>query len=131
MRIRVEAAWRDAEGTPWVRVRTEAGVATAKWCGEPTAAGNEHHVEWTVDEDAVWGVNAHVVEDARSALTEDGERLVFRGRLQLDHDGVFTLSVGDWLVMFDGGTPPPGLADGECVEVSADRTSATLYPYLL
>lgn len=115
-----------------VRVRSSAGMAVALWCGDPTDVGCEHHVEWTVDADVAWGGNTQPVVSSSPALSEDGDQVVFRGRLSLTVDGGAVLELGDSQILFDLADPPPPVAaDGTWVEIRVQRTGVSLYPCLL
>ncbi|MCX4970970.1 hypothetical protein [Streptomyces sp. NBC_00654] len=133
MLVHVEAVGQVADGRATVRVRSEAGAAVAFWCGDPTAVGREHHVEWTVEEDVAWGVNTRPATSYSPGVDEEEDgRIVFRGQLSLTGDGGAVLQVAGTLILFDLAEPPPSTAvDGTLVEISVERTSVSLWPYLL
>jgi hypothetical protein len=108
------------------------GTAVVFWQGAPEAVGREHHVEWTVDEGIDWTWNAWPSPVSSPGLREDGDRIVFRGRLSLAADGGAVLEVGDALVLFDLAEPslPEGIA-GSWVEVHVARDHVTVWPYEL
>ncbi|WP_332759163.1 hypothetical protein [Streptomyces sp. MT206] len=83
-------------------MQSAVGTAVVLWQGAPEAVGREHHVEWTVDEDIVWTENARQSTDGTPELREDGDRIVFRGRLSLDEDGGAALDVGGSVILFVG-----------------------------
>ncbi|MFH8691172.1 hypothetical protein ACH4EC_30405 [Streptomyces anulatus] len=122
-----------ADGRATVRVRSEVGAAVAIWCGYPTGVGREHHVEWTVDEDVAWGGNTRPAPSFSPRVEEkEGDRIVFRGRLDLTGDGGATLEVAGTHFLFDLADPPPStVVDGTWVEISVERNSVSLWPYLL
>ncbi|WP_308315693.1 hypothetical protein [Streptomyces sp. ISL-100] len=92
--------------------------------------GREHHVEWIVDEDMTWASNTTPAASASSAVGEEGDRLVLRGRLSLAGDKAAFLEVGGSQVLFDLADPlPPDGADGTWVEVRVRRDSVSLWPY--
>ncbi|MFF5777555.1 hypothetical protein ACFY7Y_11470 [Streptomyces virginiae] len=102
------------------------------WQGALGAAGEEHHVEWTVDEDIVWGTNAGPADSAGPALSQDGDHIVFQGRLNLTEDGAAFLELGATSVLFDVAEPAlPDDADGSWIEVRADRSGVSVWPYRL
>ncbi|WP_405704697.1 hypothetical protein OG264_00240 [Streptomyces xanthophaeus] len=70
-----------------VRVHAPVGVAVALWCGDPQQADGNHLVEWTVDQDILWGHNTQAAALAEPGLWEEADRVVMRGRLDLTEDG--------------------------------------------
>ncbi|WP_371611926.1 hypothetical protein [Streptomyces clavifer] len=132
MLVHIEAVRQISGGAAMVRVRSEAGVAVALWCGAPTDVGCERHVEWTVDDDVAWGGNTRPAEFPSPALSVNGRQVVFRGRLRLTGDGGVVLDVDGSQILFDVADPPPPIAvDGTWVEISVERDSVSLYPCLL
>ncbi|WP_405669046.1 hypothetical protein OG379_41180 (plasmid) [Streptomyces sp. NBC_01166] len=106
------------------------GIVVVLWQGIPEAAGREHHVEWTVDEDIAWMVNAWPSAAIVSELREDGGRIVFRGQLSLFEDRGAVLDVGGTQILFDLTDPPlPEDADGSWVEVRAAWDHVTVWPF--
>lgn len=94
--------------------------------------GREHHVEWTVDEDMTWAGNTMPAAIASSAVGEEGDWIVLRGRLSLTADKAAFLEVGGSQILFDLADPlPPDGADGTWVEVRVRRDSIGLWPYQL
>ncbi|MDK9497653.1 hypothetical protein QEZ40_002596 [Streptomyces katrae] len=133
MLVRVEATVRPASSGA-VRVHSTLGTVAVLWQGDPEAVGREHHVEWTVDEDIVWTVNAWPSATAAPELREDGDHIVFRGQLSLFEDGVAALDLGGTPILFDlaePSPPPEGFADGAWVEVRVARDRVSLWPYAL
>ncbi|MGV9313611.1 hypothetical protein ACWDR0_15685 [Streptomyces sp. NPDC003691] len=91
--------------------------------------GREHHVEWTVDEDIAWAVNARPSTADVPELREDGDCLVFRGQLGLTGDRGAVLDVGGTPILFDLADPlPPAGIDGSWVEVRVAPTRVTVWP---
>ncbi|MFF4969718.1 hypothetical protein ACWDO6_14045 [Streptomyces sp. NPDC003674] len=132
MLVQVEAVGQVADGRATVRVRSEVGAAAAFWCGDPTGVGREHHVEWTVEEDVAWGSNTRPSTSFSPGVDEEGGRIVFRGRLSLTGDGGAVLEVARTCILFDLADPPPStVVDGMWVEISVERNSVSLWPYLL
>ncbi|TVL91345.1 hypothetical protein CD790_18380 [Streptomyces sp. SAJ15] len=113
-----------------VRVHAAVGTAVALWQGTPEAVGREHHVEWTVDEDIAWVGNARSSVDETPELREDGDHIVFRGRLSITEDGRAVLDVGGSVILFDIADPPlPDGVDGSWVEVRVAPANVTIWPY--
>ncbi|MFD7866448.1 hypothetical protein [Streptomyces sp. NPDC057682] len=133
MLVRVEAVGEDADGRATVRVCSEVGTVAAFWCGDPTGVGREHHVEWTVEEDVAWGGNTRPATSFSPGVDEEEDgRIVFRGRLGLTGDGGAVLEVAGTHILFDLAYPPPSTAvHGTWVEISVQRNSVSLWPYLL
>ncbi|WKX74059.1 hypothetical protein [Streptomyces sp. XD-27] len=132
MLVNIEAVQQDPSGPTTVRVHSAVGTAVVLWQGAPEAAGHEHHVEWTVDEDIVWAENMGLATSAVPELREDGDRIVFRGRLSLTEDGAALVDVGGTLILFElAGPAPPDGADKSWVEVRVGRNSVSLWPYRL
>ncbi|MFF1801932.1 hypothetical protein [Streptomyces virginiae] len=124
---------RQGPSTPTtVRVRSAVGTAVVLWQGALGAVGEEHHVEWTVDEDIVWGTNAGPASSAGPTLSQDGDRIVFRGRLNLTEDGAAFLDLGGTSVLFDVAGPAlPDDADGSWIEVRVGQGDVSVCPYRL
>ncbi|MFI7548054.1 hypothetical protein, partial [Actinoplanes sp. NPDC049599] len=61
---------------PWspllVQVRTSFGHTAVRWCGAPDIPSGRYHVEWTIDEEIVWGQNARPADEASSGLEQGG-----------------------------------------------------------
>lgn len=130
--VQVEAVRQVPGGPATVRVRSGVGTAAALWCGDPTEVGREHHVEWTVDETVTWDGNTRPASSSSPESAEDGRQIVFRGRLCLTDDGGAVLEVADTQILFDLAEPlPPVASDGTWVEVRVQRTSVSLWPYVL
>ncbi|MFE7752665.1 hypothetical protein [Streptomyces sp. NPDC057428] len=129
MLVQVEAVGQVADGPATVRVRAEVGVAAAFWCGDPTGPDREHRVEWTVEEDVVWGGNTRPTTSFSPAVgEEEGCRIVFRGRLGLTGDVGAVLEVAGSQILFDlADPPPPDAVDGTWVEVRVERSSVSVY----
>ncbi|WP_316527777.1 hypothetical protein [Kitasatospora brasiliensis] len=118
-------------GPPLARVRTAAGGTVVRWCGDRAAGPGEYHVEWDVDEDLAWGRNAGPAPDPGPLVRSDGSRVVLRGRLWLDEDGVAVLSLPGTNILLDvAGRLPDGVA-GTWIELAVERARASLHPYWL
>ncbi|MFD0574736.1 hypothetical protein ACFQ0T_42755, partial [Kitasatospora gansuensis] len=55
--VRTELLPLGPSGLPRVRAHTPVGSAVVVWRGDLDSAAGLHHVEWTVDEDVLWGRN--------------------------------------------------------------------------
>ncbi|MFJ5833613.1 hypothetical protein [Streptomyces sp. NPDC093089] len=83
-----------------------------------------------MDEDIVWTENAWPSTDGTSGLREDGDRIVFQGRLSLDGDGGAVLDVGGSVILFDLADPPlPDGVSGSWVEVRVAPDNVAVWPY--
>ncbi|WP_235618411.1 hypothetical protein [Embleya scabrispora] len=112
-----------------VRVHTPVGVAEALWQGDPQMADGHHLVEWTVDEDILWGQNTRPTSRTEPGLRQEGDRVVMRGRLHVTEDDAAYLHMGDSPILFDLASPIPAGTDGPWVEISVAVDSVALYPY--
>ncbi|MFD7490996.1 hypothetical protein ACFV8T_00995 [Streptomyces sp. NPDC059832] len=129
MLVRTEAVRQAPSGPATVRVRSAVGTAVVLWHGAPEEVGHEHHVEWTVDEDIAWSRNTWPAASATPGFREDGDRIVFRGRLGLTGDGMALLDVGGAPLLFELGVPPPpDSADAIWVEVRVGGESVGVWP---
>lgn len=113
-----------------VRVHAPVGVAVVLWCGDPQGADGSHLVEWTVDEDIIWGHNTQAAALAEPGLREEGDRVVMRGRLHLTEDGAAYLQMDDSPILFDLASPIPASVDKTWVEINVKADNVALYPYL-
>ncbi|GAA1183934.1 hypothetical protein F4556_007543 [Kitasatospora gansuensis] len=127
--VRTELLPLGPSGLPRVRAHTPVGSAVVVWRGDLDSAAGRHHVEWTVDEDVLWGRNTRSAALAEPGVREEAGRVVLRGRLQLTEDGAAVLEMGDSRVLFEIGSPPP--PDSAWVEISVEADRVELYPYLL
>ncbi|BDH71666.1 hypothetical protein ACFY7N_07660 [Streptomyces albidoflavus] len=116
-------------GRVMVRVHTPIGSAAAVWRGEPHDVAGRHHIEWTVEDDIRWGLNARSAVLAEPGVREEAGRVVLRGRLQLTEGGTAVLELGDSLLLFDIGPPPP--PEDTWVEISVEPDRVELHPYQL
>lgn len=130
--VTVEAVRQGPSMPATVRVRSAVGTAVVLWQGALGAVGDEHHVEWTVDEDIVWGTNAGPASSAGPKLSQDGDRIVFQGRLSLTEDGAAFLDLGGTSILFDLAEPSlPEGAGGAWIEVRVGRGHVSVWPYRL
>ncbi|MGQ4389033.1 hypothetical protein [Streptomyces sp. SAS_270] len=119
-------------GTPWLAdVRTAFGHTAVRWCGDRTAEPGEYHVEWTIDEDIVWGRNAKSAVGIGPGLRTGGHCVVLRGRLSLTEDGAALLDLDGTHILLDLGDPLPEGVAGTWVELFIEREKIALYPYEL
>lgn len=113
------------------RVRTPFGEVAAAWRGDPAAAPGAYHVEWTIDEDVVWGRNAEPAgPESGPGITEGGHCAVFlRGWLDGEEDGVLAFRLGDSRILLESAEPlPDGVVPGR-VRLRFDRERIQLFPY--
>ncbi|MFJ6793999.1 hypothetical protein [Streptomyces sp. NPDC091268] len=129
MLVRAEKMPQILQTPMTVRVHAPVGVAVVLWCGDPQEADGNHLVEWTVDEDILWGRNTQTAALAEPGLWEDGDRVVMRGRLDLTEDGAAYLQMGDSPILFDLASPIPGGVDKTWVEITVKADKIALYPY--
>ncbi|MFB6613233.1 hypothetical protein ACFCV9_03245 [Streptomyces sp. NPDC056367] len=112
-----------------VRVHAPVGVAVVLWCGDHQEADGNHLVEWTVDEDILWGHNTQAAVLAEPGLREEGDRVIMRGRLDLAEDAAAYFQMSDSLILFDLASPIPAGVDSTWVEISVKADKIALYPY--
>ncbi|MFE7093340.1 hypothetical protein [Streptomyces erythrochromogenes] len=130
MLVKVEAVQPTLSGSVAVRVNSAVGAIVALWQGALETVGREHYVEWTVDEDIAWTVNAWPSASGVPELREDGDPIIFRGQLHLSGNGGVVLDVGGSLILFDvADLPLPEGVDGSWVEVRAARDCVTVWPF--
>ncbi|MFF1648567.1 hypothetical protein [Streptomyces sp. NPDC058240] len=129
MLVRTEAVRQVPSGPATVRVCSAVGTAVVLWHGAPGEVGHEHQVEWTVDEGIAWAQNTWPAASATPAIREDGDHIVFRGRLGLTGDGMALLDVGGTPLLFElGAPPPPDSAGATWAEVRVGRESVGVWP---
>ncbi|GHG52724.1 hypothetical protein GCM10018779_14190 [Streptomyces griseocarneus] len=102
-----------------------------RWCGDSAAADGPYDIEWTVDENIHWGHNAGPAAVARPRVSSRGSRVVLRGRLTLEPDGVAVLELAGTHILLDTADPFPRDVDGTWAELHCERDSVSLYPYEL
>ncbi|MFC8263878.1 hypothetical protein ACFUNF_41350 [Streptomyces sp. NPDC057291] len=119
-------------GSPWLAdVRTSFGHTAVRWCGDRAAEPGEYHVEWTIDEDIVWGQNAKLAVGIGPGLRTGGHCVVLRGLLSLTEDGAVVLDLDGANILLDLADPLPEDIAGTWVELFVDREKVSLYPYAL
>ncbi|MBD0742400.1 hypothetical protein [Streptomyces sp. CBMA152] len=111
-----------------VRVHTPVGTAVASWRGDPEKADGCHHIEWSVDENLLWGHNTQLAARAEPGLWQEHDQLVLRGRLALTEDGMAILEMGDAQILFDFSAPPPECSHGTWVEIRIEADNVALWP---
>ncbi|MFI2077624.1 hypothetical protein [Streptomyces triculaminicus] len=102
-----------------------------QWCGNPAAADGPYYVEWTIDEEIVWGRNASPAALTRPRVSSEGSQVCLRGRLVLEMDGVAVLELAGSQILLDTAGPLPTETDGTWVELHFERDHVTVYPYEL
>ncbi|MEH0653020.1 hypothetical protein QA995_26970 [Streptomyces scabiei] len=119
-------------GTPLLaQVRTGFGHTGVRWCGDRAAEPGAYHVEWSIDEDIVWGRNAKPAAGVGPGLRTGGHCVVLRGRLILKEDGAALLDLDGSTVLLDLVEPLPDGVAGSWVELFIDRNNVALHPYEL
>ncbi|WP_432104467.1 hypothetical protein [Streptomyces sp. bgisy091] len=119
-------------GTSWLAdVRTSFGHTAVRWCGDRAAEPGEYHVEWTIDEDIVWGRNAKPAAGIGPGLRTGGHCVVLRGRLSVAEDGAALLDLDGTTILLDLADPLPEGVAGTWVELFIEREKIALYPYEL
>ncbi|MDQ1042048.1 hypothetical protein [Streptomyces sp. V4I2] len=119
-------------GTSWLAdVRTSFGHTAVRWCGDRAAEPGEYHVEWTIDEDIVWGRNAKPAAGIGPRLRTGGHCVVMRGRLSLTEDGAALLDLDGTTILLDLADQLPEGVAGTWVELFIEREKIALYPYEL
>ncbi|MET8277122.1 hypothetical protein [Streptomyces sp. NPDC005096] len=109
-------------GSPWLAdVRTSFGHTAVRWCGDRAAEPGEYHVEWTIDEDIVWGQNAKLAVGIGPGLRTGGHCVVLRGLLSLTEDGAAVLDLDGANILLDLADPLPEDIAGTWVELFIDR----------
>lgn len=129
--VEVEKIERLPEGAWLAHVRTSFGrLAAVRWCGDPAVRPGGSHVEWTIDEDIVWGRNAKLAVGSGPQMRSEGDRVVLRGRLSpFGDDGVVVLDLDRTPIMFDLAAPLPAGVAGSWVDIRVERENVALYPY--
>lgn len=119
-------------GRPWLaEIRTSFGHAAIRWCGDRAAEPGGYHVEWTIDEDILWGHNARPAAGTGPGLRTGGHCVVLRGQLSLTEDGAALLDFAGTNVLLDPADPLPEDIADTWVELFIVRDKVSLYPYVL
>ncbi|MHA6757661.1 hypothetical protein [Streptacidiphilus sp. PAMC 29251] len=111
------------------QVRTSFGGTSVRWCGDPAAEPGDYHVEWTVDEDVTWGLNARPAIGSGPGVRADGHCVVLRGRLNLTEDGAAVFDLDGAPILLDLTDPLPEGVAGNWVEIFVEREKVALHPY--
>ncbi|MFI9809453.1 hypothetical protein ACIHEJ_34765 [Streptomyces sp. NPDC052301] len=116
--------------SPWLaQIRTPFGRTAVRWCGDQNAEPGEYHVEWTVDEDIVWGRNAKPAAESGPGVRAGGHCVVLRGRLNPTEDGSAVLDLDGSLILLNLDTLLPADVAEAWVELFIERYRISLYPY--
>ena len=111
------------------QIRTPFGRTAVRWCGDRNAACGPYHVEWTVDEDIIWGRNAKPATESTPGVRPGGHCVILRGRLELTVDGAAVFDLGGSLILFDLADRLPRGIDGTWVDLYLEREKISLYPF--
>ncbi|WP_051468177.1 hypothetical protein [Actinomadura oligospora] len=90
---------------------------------------SERHVEWSVDEDILWGRNTDLAAVAEPGFWLEGDKAGLRGRLHLTEDGAAVLEMGEAQILFDVAAAPPRSVDGAWVQIRVAADCVGLWPY--
>ncbi|MEV6600901.1 hypothetical protein AB0M36_29250 [Actinoplanes sp. NPDC051346] len=113
------------------QIRTPFGHTAVRWCGAPDIPSGQYPVEWTIDEEIVWGQNARPAGEASPTLQQEGHRVIVRGRLKLTIDGAAILDLGGDQILLDVVGSIPTATDGSWVNLYLQREKVALHPYEL
>jgi hypothetical protein len=110
-----------------VRFRCAAGTATARWRGELPEVGADTQVEWDIEPQLRWGVNATLAGRTGDSIEDVASEVLVRGRVQsVETDGIITVTVADSPTLLEVSRAPEDLA-GEWIELRAPELS--LWPH--
>ncbi|MGW7660778.1 hypothetical protein [Streptomyces sp. NPDC054756] len=119
-------------GRPWLaNVQTSFGGAAVRWCGDQAAEPGEYRVEWTIDQDIVWGHNAKPAVGTGPGLRTGGHCVVVRGRLNLTEDGAALLDFAGTKVLLNLADPLPEDVADTWVELFIEHDKVSVCPYAL
>lgn len=113
------------------QVKSAFGSVVVPWCGAAAAEPGECYVEWTVDEEFSWGRSARPATGTGPEIRSGSHRVVLRGQLISEDDGVAVLRLGDADIWLEIAGPVPDDVFGTWVEVTVEREKIALYPYQL
>lgn len=128
MLVEVEDIAGLPSGSLLARIRTAFGHAAFRWCGAPDVPPGPYHVEWTIDEETVWGQNAGPAGQASSAFHQEDHGVTVQGRLELTVDGAAVLDMGGHLILLDVAGRIPATTHGSWVNLYLRPESIALYP---
>jgi hypothetical protein len=107
------------------------GRTAVPWCGAPDAEPGRYDVEWTIDKEISWGLNAKSAADPGPAIVAGGHCVILRGRLGSTPDGAGFLDLGGSMILLDFVESPPAEADGRWVEIYVAHHDVQLHPFEL
>jgi hypothetical protein len=116
---------------PIVQVQTPVGRTAVPWCGAPDAVPGRYDVEWTIDMELSWGLNAKLAAEPGPAILAGGHCVILRGRLGLTPDGAGVLNLDGSMILLDFAEPPPAEADVSWVQISVPHKDVQLHPFEL
>ena len=127
--VEVERTAKFPESHLLALIRTPFGHTAVPWHGAPDAAAGQYHVEWTIDEEIIWGRNAKPAAGTAAALGQEGHCVIIRGRLNLTLDGAAFLNVDGEQIQLDLANPIPTEASEMWIDLHLQRENIALYPY--
>jgi hypothetical protein len=114
---------------PIVQVQTPVGRTAVPWCGSPDAVPGRYDVEWTIDMEISWGLNAKLAAEPGPAILAGGHCVILRGRLGLTPDGAGVLDLDGAMILLDFAEPPPAEVDASWVQIYVPHKDVQLYPF--
>jgi hypothetical protein len=116
---------------PVVQIETPVGRTAVPWCGAPDVALGRYHVEWTINTEISWGLNAKPAAAPGPAILAAGHCAILRGRLGLTPDGAGVLDLGGSMILLDFVEPPPAEVDASWVQIYVAHKDVQLHPFEL
>ena len=116
---------------PVAQVQTPVGETAVPWRGAPDASLGRHHVEWTIETEISWGVNAKPTAEPGPAILPGSHCVILRGRLHLLPDGAGVLDLDGSMILLDFAEPAPREVNGTWVQLHVPHADIGLYPYEL
>jgi hypothetical protein len=114
---------------PVVQIQTRVGRTAVPWCGPPDPPLGQYDVEWTIDTEISWGLNAKPATEPGPAIMAGGHCVIFRGRLQLTPDGAGALDLDGSMILLNFAVSAPPEVDGNWVQLHIAHEKISLHPF--
>jgi hypothetical protein len=121
----------DGSPFPIAQVQTPVGRTAVLWCGAPDAVPGRYDVEWTIDMEISWGLNAKLAAEPGPAILAGGHSVILRGRLGLTPDGSGVLDLDGSMILLDFVESPPADVDASWVQIHVPHKNVQLHPFEL
>jgi hypothetical protein len=88
-----------------------------------------HHVEWTINTEISWDLNAKPAAEPKPAILASGHCVILRGHLRLSPDGTGVLDLDGSMILLNFDERPPPEAITTWAQVLVPYGDVQLHPF--